>query len=247
MKILAVIGSPRKGKTLKTVQKIEQIHKKIVDCEYEYVFLKDINLMSCKGCFVCISKGEELCPLKDDNQWLSRKIEDADGVILSSPNYAANVTSLMKNYIDRNAYICHRPKYFGQKFMLLITSGSYMGVKNAVKALSILVSGGRIINRLKVLTSPGLSGKSQEKEELKIRRAAEKFAGRLGNLKSKKHPFAYLIWFSVFKATSLKNQTQFPADYNYYKNKEYFIPENLSGLQKMTIKVFTRLFRFASI
>jgi multimeric flavodoxin WrbA len=120
--------------------------------------------LPCKGCFVCISNGEEFCPLKDDNEWLSRRIEDADGVIVSSPNYAANVTSLMKNYIDRNAYICHRPKFFGKKFMLVVSSGSTMGIRAASKALSILVSGGKIVSRLHVITSPSLSS-SQKKRK----------------------------------------------------------------------------------
>lgn len=112
MKILVIIGSLRKANTYHTVQEVEQVHKKIADCEYEYIFLQDINFGLCKGCFTCISKGEEQCPLKDDRDWIIRKIEASDGVILASPNYVANVSWLMKNYIDRFAYICHRPKYF---------------------------------------------------------------------------------------------------------------------------------------
>lgn len=76
-KILVIMGSLRKANTYRTVQKIEQLHKKIADCEYEYVFLKDINLGLCKGCFSCISKGEEHCPLKDDREWIVQKIESS--------------------------------------------------------------------------------------------------------------------------------------------------------------------------
>ena len=35
MKILAIIGSPLKANTYRTVQKIEQLHKEKSDCEYE--------------------------------------------------------------------------------------------------------------------------------------------------------------------------------------------------------------------
>ena len=62
--------------------------------------------------------------MKDDRDWIVQKIESSEGVILASPNYATNVTWLMKNYIDRFAYTLHRPKYFNQKFMLLITRTS---------------------------------------------------------------------------------------------------------------------------
>jgi multimeric flavodoxin WrbA len=244
MKILVIIGSPRKANTYKTVQKIEQFHKNIADCEYEYLFLKDINFSACKGCFACISKGEEYCPLKDDRDLIIQRIESADGVILASPNYAANVTGLMKNCIDRFAYTCHRPKYFKQKFMLLITSGSYMGVKNASKALSIMASGGNIISRLIIFNSPQMNEKKQRIQEEKIKKSAEKFAKLMNKNKSQRPPFSYLIWFSAFKASSTINQDSFPADYQFYKNKNYFVDCQLNSFQRITIKIFTRFFHF---
>lgn len=244
MKILVLIGSPHKGNTFNTVQKIEQLHKKVSNCEYEYLFLKDINLGLCKGCFTCISKGEQYCPLKDDKDWLTHKIENADGVILASPNYAANVPWLMKNCIDRFAYTCHRPKYFNQKFMLLITSGSYMGVKNAMKALSIIVSGGNIVGRLSVYNSPQMNDKKLRIQENKLKRTAEKFAKLVSKKKSQRPSFSYLIWFSVFKASSAINKNSLSADYQYYKNRNYFTECKLNSFQKAVIKIFTNLFRF---
>ncbi|HEY5562844.1 MAG TPA: flavodoxin family protein [Clostridiaceae bacterium] len=244
MKILVIIGSPRKANTYHTVQKIEQLHKKISDCEYEYLFLKDINFDLCKGCFTCISKGEERCPLKDDRDLIVQKIEASDGVILASPNYVANVSGLMKNYIDRFAYTCHRPRYFDQKFMLVITSGSYMGVKNAMKALSVMVSGGKIISRLSVFNSPDMNDNKKKIQEDKIKKSAEEFAKLLSEKKGSKPPFSYLIWFSVFKASSVINQKDLPADYQYYRDKDYFIDCKLNTIQKASIKIFTNFFRF---
>jgi len=244
MKILVIMGSLRKANTYRTVQKIEIVHQKIADCEYEYVFLKDINFGLCKGCFSCISKGEEHCPLKDDRDWIVQKIEASDGVILASPNYAANVSWLMKNCIDRFAYTCHRPKYFNQKFMLLVTSGSYMGVKDVMKTLAIMVSGGKITSRLSVFNSPGMNDKKIEKQEIKIKKAAEKFAKSLNKRSVSKPPFSYLIWFSAFKASSVINREDFLADYEFYKNRDYFTDCKLNALQKMSINTFTRFFRF---
>jgi len=244
MKILVIIGSVRKGNTYRTVKKIEEIHKEISDCEYEYIFLKDLNFCLCKGCFTCISKGEQLCPLKDDRDIIIQKIESSDGVILASPNYVANVSWLMKNFIDRFAYTCHRPRYFNQKFMLLITSGSYMGVKNAMKAMSVLVSGGRIISRLGVFNSPGMNDNKIKVQDMKIIKSTEKFAKLLNKKESSKPPFSYLIWFSVFKASSKINKDGLPADFEYYKNKEYFTDYKLNIFQKLSIKLFTYFFSF---
>jgi hypothetical protein len=150
----------------------------------------------------------------------------------------------MKNCIDRFAYTCHRPKYFNQKFMLLITSGSYMGVKNAMKALSIMASGGNIISRLSIFNSPQMNEKKQRIQEDKIKRTAEKFAKLVSKKKSQKPPFSYLIWFSVFKASSTINKNSLPADYQYYKNKDYFIDCKLNSFQRTVIKIFTNFFRF---
>lgn len=243
MKILAIIGSPRKANTYNIAKRIEQYHKEITDCEYEYIFLKDINIGRCIGCFACISKGEDYCPLKDDRNLVVQKIEASDGVILASPNYAMNVSWLMKNCIDRFAYTCHRPKYFNQKFMLLITSGGYMGVKNAMKALSIMASGGKVVSKLSVFNPPQMNEKKQRFQENKIKKNTEKFVKSLSEKKGHRPSLSFLIWFSVFKALSEKNHEEFPADYNYYKNKNYFIDYHLNGVQMTIIKIFKSFFR----
>ena len=194
--------------------------------------------------FTCISKGEEHCPLRDDRDCIVQKIESSDGVILASPNYAANVSWLMKNCIDRFAYTGHRPRYFNQKFMLLVTSGSFAGVKNAMKALSIMVSGGKIIRRLSVFNSPGMNDNKRKIQENKIKKSTEKFAKLLSKNKGLKLPFSYLVWFSVFKASSVINKEGLPADFQFYQNKDYFIECELNTFQKMSIKVLTHFFRF---
>ena len=113
MKVLAIMGSPKKrGNTYELTRKVEENMKLLGAVEFEYVFLKDLNLESCLGCGICFDKGEELCPLKDERPILEEKMQTADGVIFTSPNYVFNVSGLMKNFIDRFAYVCHRPRFF---------------------------------------------------------------------------------------------------------------------------------------
>lgn len=85
--------------------------KELGNIEFNYLFLKDINLKRCVGCFSCLQKGKNLCPLKDDRDKVFQQIMDSDGVIFASPAYNFNVTSLMKNFIDRFAYLGHRPQF----------------------------------------------------------------------------------------------------------------------------------------
>ena len=68
MRILVIISSPRKRNTYEAVKRIEDVHNSIAPCEYEYLFLKDIKLMNCTGCHVCLTRGEQFCPFRDDRR-----------------------------------------------------------------------------------------------------------------------------------------------------------------------------------
>ena len=244
MKILAIIGSLRKKNTYNVINKIEEYHKAYTDeCEYEYLFLKDLDFKQCRGCFLCISKGERFCPLKDNRDLIIQKIESADCIILASPNYAMNVNWLTKNMIDRFAYNLHRPMYFNKRFFLLITTGSFMGAKQAMKALSVLPSGGKIIGKLIVDTAPEMSMKKRQKQEKKIINKSKQFVKIVDKNYTHFPPFVNLIWFAVFKASGEAFKRTLPADYEYYKNKDYFIDVKLTLIEKIMIKSFTKVFK----
>ncbi len=244
MKVLAIIGSLRKRNTLETVKKIEAIHKRVSDCEYEYLFLKEKDLRLCTGCHLCLTKGEHLCPLKDDRDSIIQKIEQADGVILASPTFSMNVTWVMKNFMDRLSYLGHRPRFFGQKFMVLAVSGSYRGGKGALRALSYAVFGGTIVNTLIVLNSPGMNDAKREKQDEKIQREARRFAENMEKAISLRPPLVNMLWFSAFKATSLLYRDACAADYDFYKDKRYFVEAPLTALQRGLIGGLTGIFSF---
>ncbi len=238
MKVLAIVGSLRKKNTYKAVKQFEQIHRGQVEgCDYEYLFLKDMNIERCRGCFLCISKGEVKCPLDDDLALIIHKMESADCIILASPNYSMNVNWLTKNFIDRTAYNLHRPMFFDKRFVLIVTSGNFMGVKQAMKALTVIPSGGKIIGKLDIFTAPELSDKLRFKYAKRFNRKAEKVVKRLSKPYRHKRSIMYLLWFASFKATSRKYKASLPADYNYYKDKDYFVDMELSFLDKMVIKM----------
>ncbi|MBI9013091.1 MAG: flavodoxin family protein [Clostridiales bacterium] len=244
MKVLVIMGSLRKKNTYQTVKKIENILSD--NCEFEYVFLKDENFKNCIGCHLCISHGEDNCPLKDDRDLIIEKIEESDGVILASPNYVMNVSWIMKNYIDRFAYTLHRPKFFNQNYMILITSGSNVGSKKALKSLSVITSGGEITSKLRVFFTPGMRPKKVELQEKRIEKMAYKFSKSLSNKKEHKPTFSYLIWFSIFKGMSYKNKNEVIADYEYYKDKDYFTEVELNIFQRQVVGFLSNLVRIVS-
>jgi multimeric flavodoxin WrbA len=244
MKILAIISSPRKKNTYNAVKAIEEVHKNFAECEYEYLFLNKFNLKLCVGCHLCLTKGEEFCPCKDDSNVIVEKIESADGVILASPNHTMNVNWRMKNYIDRFSYIMHRPRYFHQRFMILISSGSYQGIKPAMKSLSPIVCGGKIVSKISVMSSPGMNDKKRDKQLRKLKRKAKKFVKKMNKSYKYRPSFGELIWFSAFKSMQNEENEHNAADYKYYAEKEFFVETKLNFVQKITMKFFQAMFRF---
>ena len=244
MKILAIISSPRKKHTYNAIKTIESIHKQQYDCEYEYLFLNKVDLQNCRGCHLCLTKGEEFCPLKDDHDMIIEKIESADGVILASPNHTMNVNWRMKNYIDRFSYLMHRPRYFNQRFMILITSGSYRGIKQATNALALIASGGKVISKIGVMNSPDMNEKKREKQSKKLQKEAIKFVNKMKKPFIYNPPFGHLVWFSAFKALYKGEIDESSADYRFYSTKKFFVDLDLSFGQKFTLKLFNGLFGF---
>jgi hypothetical protein len=155
-----------------------------------------------------------------------------------------NVNWLMKNFIDRLSYLMHRPNFFGKRFMILITSGSYMGIKAAIKALSPIASGGKIISRVGVMNSPGMNDSKISKEEKKLSVKAKIFAITMQKKQECVASLPNMLWFAAFKATSSVHAEDFPSDFKYYQNKQFFVKIKLNILQRGTIRLFTSLFLF---
>ncbi len=242
MKILAIISSSRKKNTYDAIKTIEGIHKKNCDCEYEYLFLHEVDFKCCNGCHLCLTKGEEFCPFKDDRDMIMDKIESSDGVILASPNHTMNVNWRMKNFIDRFSYLMHRPRYFNQRFMILITSGSYRGIKEAMNALALMSSGGKVISKIGVMNSPGMNDNKRNKQSKKLKQKAQKFVKIMNKPFKYKPSVGHLIWFSAFKALTKDDTIESHADYEYYSKKEFFVDLKLTSKQRFTLKMFQGLF-----
>lgn len=102
MKVLAINGSPRKGgNTSLMLQKaLEPIAA--AGIETELVELHGRNYLGCIACMKCWERQDGHCAIKkDDLNDLIHQMRAADGLILGSPTYFANVTSNMKSIIDR--------------------------------------------------------------------------------------------------------------------------------------------------
>lgn len=243
MKIIAVIGSPkRNGSGFKIVKMIEDRMKKLGEVEFEYIFLREANLLSCTGCYTCMAKGEDRCPLKDDRELFEKKFLNANGIILSSPVHVNNVSSLMKNFVDRFAYANHRPRFHRQKILSVVNS-SGNEKKAALSFLRSTLGGSRVVSELGVATPPWLqTEKAIAKKEKAIGEASKKFYRACLDTSLPSPTFSDYFLFYIYQKLGSECRQYLPADYEYYKDKSYFYSTNsLSLLKRAVAKLIVKI------
>lgn len=233
MKVVVIMGSPRKGNTYKAAERIREILQGAVALEWEYLMLRDLDLAQCRGCYVCLSRGEEFCPLKDDAAGLEQKMQEADGVIFASPVYGMQVSGLMKTFIDRHSYIFHRPRFFRQKALLLTTTGA-VGITEVLDYLDVVarIWGFDLKGRAGLVCSPTmgpLPAYLVEENERKLQEAARSFLAALGQERSKPS-LKDVIVFHAQRAAFDELGDLAPADHTYWtdqgwleKGRRYYV------------------------
>ncbi len=99
MKILGIVGSPRKGGNTDTLvaRVLEGARSK--GAEVERVHLQGLNIHPCQGAFSC--EARKGCVLPDDMQPLYKKLQQADGIVMGTPVYVRNASGMLVNFIDR--------------------------------------------------------------------------------------------------------------------------------------------------
>jgi multimeric flavodoxin WrbA len=99
MKILGIVGSPRKGGNTEALTKIalEEIAKEGI--ETELIHLSGKKIAPCDACRSCRTTGE--CRIKDDFQAIHEGMVKADGFILATPVWFGAATPLMTSLISR--------------------------------------------------------------------------------------------------------------------------------------------------
>ena len=118
MKILALIGSPRKGSNTDTI--MNQILKgsKANGHTTEKLYLYDYEISPCVDCRSC-KKGDFVCPIKDGMKQIYPKMEKADLIIFGTPNYWYGSTAKMKLLIDRMRPFVANGRLKGKKWALV--------------------------------------------------------------------------------------------------------------------------------
>ena len=112
MKVVGINGSARRdGNTAIIIREVfTELEKHGI--ETELIQLGGKPLAGCRACQACFKNKDQRCVFQDDiiNECLG-KMQVADGIILGSPTYFADVTAQMKAFIDRTGYVARANNY----------------------------------------------------------------------------------------------------------------------------------------
>ena len=233
MKYIVINGSPRKKNTWKVVKQV----MKNLDSEIEEVHLSKEKILMCNGCSKCIIDGENKCPHFDIINPIVEKLKAADGIIISSPVYAMNVSGILKNLLDHTAYFYHRPEFFTKKAMVIVTTAG-AGHNNVAKYLDETL---RQWGVNKVYKLAFTCGGKDPLDIKKIDKLTLKFKKDTESKKMHSPKIGDIIFYNVWKVMALK-EDGIPADVHFWQNtgliKYDFSPEVNLGIFK---KIFSKL------
>ena len=122
MKITAVIGSPRgtKGATGKLMELVLEGARE-QGASTQIFTIKGQEVKPCRACDICHRDGS--CPQKDSFRAIKESIDQADGIVLASPNYIFHVTAQLKAFFDRCGSVLHLQEFRGKYGAAVVTSG----------------------------------------------------------------------------------------------------------------------------
>ena len=123
MKILALIGSPRKGGNTDLL--IDEILRGAMKNEHkaEKLYLYDYEILPCLDCRRCKqSESNYSCALKDGMQEIYPRLEESGIIIFGTPVYWYGPTAQMKLFIDRLRPFIDSRRLLGKKGLVVVPS-----------------------------------------------------------------------------------------------------------------------------
>lgn len=102
MKVLAINGSPHKGKgntALILGPFLEGLRE--AGTEVELLYTRDLHINACLGCFGCWTKTPGECLQEDDMAGLRPRLREAEIWVLATPLYFDGPSGPLKNLMDR--------------------------------------------------------------------------------------------------------------------------------------------------
>jgi putative NADPH-quinone reductase len=116
MNILAIVGSPRKGKATDTLvdRAIEGARSMSPNLDVKKLHLIDHDIQFCRNCLACRdSKTNDPvadCVIKDDMHPIREDVLQSDALIFGTPVHMGYATAVMMTFLERICWTFAKPK-----------------------------------------------------------------------------------------------------------------------------------------
>jgi len=153
MKLMAIVGSPRKGSNTDIlVDRVIAGAASKISVESEKVYLYDQDINYCNACGAhTFFQGQKDCPLRDDMADILVRMQQADAFIFASPNHGRTISAALTNFFarmmpllkmhveyDPQGTIVHaeaRPLIKGKKAVSIVSQGDFSPSSSALVLL----------------------------------------------------------------------------------------------------------------
>ncbi len=143
MNVLAIVGSPRKGKAtdLLVDKAIEGVSAKARNCQVKKLNLIDHGIQHCRNCLACreskTSEPVARCSIRDDMDHISVDVLNSDALIFGTPVHMGYATGLMMCFLERVCWTFAKP----EKSYIVIKGCPLPRSNKKRKAVIIVTSG----------------------------------------------------------------------------------------------------------
>lgn len=241
-RILIIEAGLRPGWTKKTADTVTELLLKSGEFEIDRVTLREGQINPCKGCALCLERGEETCRFRDDEaQAILDNMLQADGIVTVTPNYSLQVPALLKILYERLAYVFHRPRLFGKVSLAIVVQGVYGG-KKIVKYIDDLMSFWGCSTVKGAVVSGALYPNSKlaesilKKNSAAVSKALDGFREAVVHYRERKPTFFRLAIFRMTRSSMKHSEEATAADKKYYSDMGWLESGYYTSVKIGTVK-----------
>lgn len=236
--VALLVGSPqRRGATFRAAETFASRLEALGGVETKIVWLGDYKIGTCRGCKLCVTRGEDICPLRDDRDLVVGEMLAADAFVLAAPNYSWHVPGLLKVFLDRLAFALHRPRFHGKTATAIVVAG--IGFGSRVRKYLEFVEdnlGFDVVRGSVSLTLEPMTSKALARMNDRLTKQARRFHEQLMRPAFRTPSLLKLAMFRMAR-TGIRLNAQGLLDWDYYRDQgwfesDYFYPVRLGWAKK---------------
>lgn len=221
MKIVVVNGQNHKGSTYH-IGKLLVDHIKGEKEIQEFFLPKDLNHF-CLGCYNCIDDNTK-CPFYEEKNRIMQKIEEADLLIFTTPNYCMAPSAPLKSFMDLTFtyWVIHRVREcMLNKKAVVISTTAGAGANQAIKPVKRML----FYWGVPWIKTYGLGVQAMNwdgiatKKKAKIEKHVTKLAGQISKNKKTHVSFKFKMLFNMMRKMEKAHMGSGEVERKYWEDK----------------------------